>query len=394
MNRTFRALLWTLLAGLMLLAAPVHAQSAAAWTAWIFDPGTGQVSQVNAAGEITGAFSLPLGIAFDQYTTQVAASPSGAHVAYIMADSASGTVNRQLMVHNVASGATAASYSLDPNTRANSLEFNRDALIFDEASMQMAFGYTTTGEAGNLVWRIVIIDYRTGLTPYTLRSEDASAAGVPGDAVPVIGHFRSGRITFFAVPVGGVDSLTHPAFVWDTGAGTVTPATAFDTPRSDYWSATGEFVVPAYDDRLAGAQGLPNTVQVYDSNAGVRFPFYHDAELSIRQALFVQNGERVLVQRYDPATGGSRWALLDRDGTLVDEPDLPDTARQFYGTVEGFVYLENGGTLVRVETREALTQSAVWSGGGSQVLIYVNSAAIPGAYIDWARLAGAQPVDG
>lgn len=391
-----------MLAGLM-LALPAAAQEAP-WTAWLYDAETGQVMLVDESGTVVRDIQLPLAQAFNAYGPSIVVSPSGAQVLFSARDTSATTLNAQLFVYDTRIESLVAAYPLSQDTLATNVQMNASGAIFDEAASRVALGLYMAGAAtGAPAWHIVILDYRIGETIATLVSSDTpvTALNIRGEVVPLIQRHEAGAVSFITVPYNTPYMVEYPAYTWNMDGGTVEEDTRYVSAGTHILPATGEAILPMYDERLPAAQlprdtisRLVNSLHVVAAD-GLRYPFYNETDDTIIRAYFVQNGERVLVHLYDDVTYLSTWRVLERDGSAVMDVIVPDSARRIFATPDGFAYTihDPATALIHVSTRaEAPQVRTVWTGPeGRQIELvhvdYVPSPLDPEALIPWARLA-------
>lgn len=409
MMTNYRLRIIAVLAGLLLMMAlPATAQEEPPWTAWLYNRDTGQIILVDEAGTVIRDIQLPLAQAFNAYGPSIVVSPSGTHVLFSASDTTASALNAQLFVYDMRIESLVAAYPLAPDTLATNLQMNASAAIFDEESSRVALGIYMAGAAtGAPVWHIVILNYRLGEPVATLVASDAPPAlNIQGEVVPLIQRHDDGQVSFIAVPYNTPYRTEYPAYTWTIDTGAVEQDIRYISAGTHILPATGEAILPLYDDRLPAAQlprdtisRLVNTLHVVDAD-GRRYPFYNETEDTIIRAYFIQNGERVLVQAYDDVTYLSTWRVLERDGSAAMEAIVPDSARRIYATPDGFAYtIHDAATaLIHVATRADAPQvRTVWTGPeGRQVELY-HVAYMPSeldaeVLIPWAQLA--DPVTG
>lgn len=153
---------------------------------------------------------------------------------------------------------------------------------------------------------------------------------------------------------------------------------------------SGESLALVHDERFdALTDTANNAIIVTDPLLNVRFPFYVSANLDMQRAVFVQNGERVLIEG-NSANGQRVTLLLERDGSLVRP--LRDIERvNLHGTAQGFMYLlprDDRTQLVMVDTRIPLSDNVVWAEVGTWQIIWFESGARGfGPSTTWAQRA-------
>jgi hypothetical protein len=404
MYRRFLAvfvLLWIGLFGLL----SVSAQDGPAWIAWLYNADTGEIMEINSTseGDVSNTWSLPLAQAFNAYPYRIAVSPSGEIVAYVVADTSSETPNRQLLVYNTTIGGIVAAYPLPPEAEADTIDIDPDGLIFDEENHLLAYSYVLVDRSANAAepsWEIVVIDYQLGEVIRKLSRQDDAAQIVEAPLiVPTTVNFEGGLVHFLSVYYAAGGAAEYPAYTWNTATGEVRVNEIYKSPTSDIFSPTGEMITATSDDRFGfttlDAEGpVPkyNVVEVYDQASHARFPFYHNGDLYIGRAEFIQNGERILVTTYDPNGDEQYMVILGRDGSVYTSLTLSLSIFRMQGTPDGFVYQEPfmGNALIRVRTSdESYSPVIIWGGApGNITLAHIqNNTPVAETFVDWAQLA-------
>lgn len=369
---------WLLVVLILMVALPIAAQEtpepAQGWRAWLYNSTSGAVTVVDSGGSVVNEFTLPLAQAFNYYGQNIAVSPSGSHVLYTALDTSSDVPNQQVFVYDVNAQFIAATYPLASGAQATTLDVRPTSAIFDEASRKVAFGYVIS-TAETSTWEIAVIDYNTGVATATLtpQSEGASSIG-DGLIVPVIREFDGVSVSFTAVYYATGGAGGYPAFIWDTTSNTVTQTEIFTSIGADILPETGEVIAPAFLEAMSAAP-MPaepgfvvpqNVVTVYQPESATRAVFYNDPERVIDNVRFVQGGERVAISRYDAVTDTpGLWRVIQRDGVVVGETNIPNSVFNVYGTPDGLVYLDlgQGPTLVHINTSDdSLSQEVIWTG--------------------------------
>jgi hypothetical protein len=403
MYRRFLAVVVLLWIGFGLFS--VSAQDEATWTAWLYNGETGEIIQANRSIEGGGVntLTLPLAQAFNAYPHTIAVSPSGEIIAYVVADTSSELPNRQLLVYNATIGGIVAAYSLPPEAEADTIGIDPDGLIFDEANHQLAFGYVLIDHSETVFepsWEIVVIDYRLGEVIHKLSGEDATAQIVEAPLiVPTIVNFEDGQVHFLSVYYAAGGAAEYPAYTWNTTTGEVHVNEIYQSPTSDILSTTGEMLTATSDDRFGfttleaiGPVPKYNVVEVYDPESNARFPFYHNGELYIGRAEFIQNGEQILITTFDPNADQQNAVIVGRDGAVYATLSLPLSIFRIMGTPDGFVYQDPniGNSLFHARTNAASVSAlSIWGGApGNIILAHIQSdAPAPETFVDWAQLA-------
>jgi hypothetical protein len=409
-----KAILVLSLMMIALLAAPTSAQEdALPWSAYLYEAATGTVTEVGSDGSVLREVVLPLAQGFNSYGPGIAVSPSGDYIAYVMADTTNPEElsNRQVAVVDTVLSSIVATYALSPDVQAVSFELGLGQFSFDEANRRFALGSVLMflGDTAALGgWEVVVLDLVSGMSIARLASDEPVGQSINPDTgliVPVIARYENDQITFMTVYYATEGLPQYPTYTWDTASGQLTASPVKFGFSLSTLAATGETLNITLDERLPAGQPpemapirLLNAVSVYDPASGETYVIYSESEQTLTQAIFVQNGERVLISAFqDDIMLPPTYTLIERDGTVVAQPELPQSAYPILGTPDGFVYMEGpaqeGGsnTLVHVNTRTGdFTPQVVYSIPSEKVFVnLVNvrwNAPAPESYTPWAQL--------
>lgn len=347
----------------------VNAQNSRDWTAWMYNPGDGSITQIAPDRRIVGALYLPLPQAYNTYGQRIVVSPGGRYIAYSAYDSTAAELNSQLFVYDVPLGSIIFGYDLADALltgfdSVTGFHITPDSAAFDEVNGQFAFGYL---RKGGTEWRVMVGDLSNSTEFTSLNSSSASAV-ISGDVVPVVRRYDGQRVTFTMVPqsgatIGGV----YPAFDWNIGTNELIENGAYATFESAVLPATGEYVHVMRDDTLPIADGASfNAVQAV-TPAGERFTFYTDPESNLERAYFVEDGARVLVEVVNLTRNERSLRVLNRDGSVAGE--LIGTLENIKGTPSGYVGTfdsAEGVALAYVDTTVSPhAPVTLWTPGGS-----------------------------
>jgi hypothetical protein len=210
-----------------------------------------------------------------------------------------------------------------------SLDIHMDVLDVESAAVIHSVDITTAslGLASDLqVWQVSILRYVDGEVNFALNLMDPDA-GDPN--------------------IGSIERFINRFFTWNTLTGDIRPDIIFSNLESDIFSATDEIITTAYNsdfptDMFEEGYPLDNVLQTYDPTIDAVFPFYQADAVFPRSVSFVQNGTRILANLLDRNRDnlGWYWALLERDGTIVDEWVLPENLQidTVENTPNGFLY--------------------------------------------------------
>jgi len=344
-----RFTLFVLLAGLLVLVAPAHANDPpATWTAWLHYGR--HMTLIDSNGDVLREVDLPFDASFRYELLQV--SPDGEKVAYWMRARSEGVSYPSLItVYSLADNLDNReifTYMLPENVRVYQPTDKHKA--FDESGSFLAAAY----HVADLGWEIVVLNIDIGEEVYRLTDE--VVPDVDGEYTPVVRDFRGVNIAF-ALNSSFPGNL---AYTWNTATDTVLDNLAYLNLHSDTFAPTGEVVMQyAHDGRFY------HDLFVYDPVKRARYPFFAISTYTA-DVFFVQNGERIIDQMYWPM-GAANWILIERDGTRIDDFGLgfysPGTIPAYInvagvrGTVNGFIYTLYFELL---ESRERLPLPAVY----------------------------------
>lgn len=377
--RLTRCFLLVALAAVFMLT-PTIAQPPRDWTAWLYTPGDGTITQVAPSGVVAGQLFLPLTPATNLHGPQVLVSSRGRFVAYTAYDSTGAIPGEQLFVYDVRLGSIIYNYELSAGDTHRLAPYQT---AFDELNNQFAFGY----HADDTGWRLVIADLSIGVEFDALAQSEAANIGA---GLPVVLSYDGRRVTFALSPLSGAVNAGTPAYVWDVGTDEVTAVNGALVSMGDLLAATGERVFPTRADDLAAAGQGANALVVL-ARSGERTLVYHDAVAELRSATFIEDGARVLVEMFTPASGTAALRVLNRDGSVAGE--LVGALSALRGTPDGFTGLfdsPNGSALAYVATTTTpYAPVTLWSAGAGvsvQFAAVVASGQPPTAFGPWGRV--------
>ena len=388
-----------------LLVLPLAAQETAEypWRAWLYNPDTGEIIQVAQDGAEVNRVTLPLAQAFNRYPPEIAVSPSGALVAYVVSDDSAENPNRALLVYNAQIGGVVASYALPPNAEVHTIRVNPNGQLFDEINQRIAFGYVLPDRAADPLvasWEIVIIDYLLGEVVDRLTYGDPGTDLVdPPLVIPTIMQHNNGRVDFLAT-FYTVGLPEYPAFTWDQTTREFKPNFVYNAASNDVLPATGEALIPTSDGRFAYApfeniEPLPNfnAIHVYEPRSQSRLAVYTDPALVIGRGYFIEAGARILVTGIDPTVNTHvNASVVNRTGEVVTTLALLPATTLVSSTPDGFAYIEQSGagvTLRRVTTIDnTFFEATLFTDPNPAIsLVHIESDAPPVAYAPWVPLA-------
>ncbi|MBC8100155.1 MAG: hypothetical protein H7Y11_11985 [Armatimonadetes bacterium] len=338
----------------------------AVWTAWLYAPATGSITQVDSSGTVVGGFTLPLAQAFNAYGTAIVVSPSGRYVAYTVYDSTQTIPNIALFVYDHLIGATRLTVDVT-DSDALGYQFDATALAFDEQTERFAFGYLVEPDA----WQVVVGDMQSGTVLTTLTAADDPALADLGAIIPVVRRLDGSSVWFTALQADLDDQAPYSAFQADVITKQIVADTVYTTLLTDTDPLTGLVLTAGVDDTQA------NTIEIVNPDA-TRTVLYTEPNAMIEQVRWVEfdaeGSARALVQLYDAATEQSGLKLLNRDGTLATE--LVGTLEQLRGVPNGFIglFMSDGvWALAHVNTLEAeLTRRTLWNSAPGDAISLVH----------------------
>lgn len=390
-------MLIVLVAGVLMGLSGLAVQGqAGGWTAWLYDPADGSLTQVAENGAVVDVFTLPMPLGFDRYPNRAAASADASLFAYVVYNS----VTYQGMLVVSQRERQRAAFAL-PLTLSDTTEFAADASLYNESSTALALGYSLDGGG----WGLIVLDLTSGSVTATIRSDTPTVAllGLPATPgmTPVVRRFAGQTVTFTLAQAGTQDVGQRMGYDWQIDTGDLLANPVYGSLDADTFPLTGEVIFSQADDRLANqAASFPlfqaNTLQVYDPRSGARFPFFNLPDAALQSPRFIQNGELILTDSVDAAERYA-WLVIRRDGLLVGSLPTAVSIDDVRGVPDGFIYttsayVPGATTLVYVNTRDGLDGGVpVWTSAPNRVpvIAWVGGQAVVAqvAYAPWAQLA-------
>ncbi|MBL8161994.1 MAG: SH3 domain-containing protein [Anaerolineae bacterium] len=380
----------------VLLAAGSAGAQSVGWSAWLYNPQNGLMTQVSESGDTLDQFALPLAAGTDMYPNKVAVAPSGDVIAYVPYNSSSfqGTLlitRRDQIIGSL----------ILPNSYIDSLQFAANETVFSADSTLLAYGYALS-DGG---WMLHVIDIASGQTIFVLPHDEPLVAvlGLSGgvDVTPVPRHVSWERVSFNLMSIEAQSLPSFQAYDWNLLDNTLNANPVYASLDADVLLSTGEIVMTLFDERLPNQNSAfpffqTNSLQIYDPISGGRFPFYNTQDAQLAMPRFIQNGERILVDSVD-VNQRFGWRVLERDGRLVGTLPTAVTLTAARGVPDGFVYttqtfIPDTTTLMAVNTRAGLDAgSPIWTSGLGEIveLVWAGST-LPVAQIalpPWTQLA-------
>lgn len=406
------ALLWLTIQG-----DPADAQSAYGWDAWLYEPVTRQVWQVDDIGTEHVNFYLPIpDRSYSELSSNLGVSPNGRYFAYFTQSTTN--LDYQFLIYDRdAMTMFSGIYQIPGGTFSRySLNFSGGYQVFSPDSRYLAIAAQTDN-----TWVLHIIDLSVDFPRivYSLNSTDSLVAPhliSNGLGVPVIQQVTSTSVTFLYLD--SMEAFTKlSGFTWDFATNNLYPDTRFANMGADYLPATGETIASyqdeSYPNRLDRIEGYPiqyNVVEAYDPSYG-QFVYYNNVDTSVYDVDFAQNGERILIDEYDHTNDRRYWLLRERNGTQLDRMLQSQDFTSSSGVANGFIVMSMDYTrteyssLIHYDTVASNTlrvSDVLWNAGlTSQVyIVAVNNYRTPRSadFLPWGEQvigsAESRPLDG
>jgi hypothetical protein len=189
-------------------------------------------------------------------------------------------------------------------------------------------------ESSGSGWRLVVLETETGSIVHELTSQSPEATNVQNSSYgPTLSYVRSiddTQVIFAQVPYGVSGVSEVPAYRWQFDPSTVEALTSarWSQFRVDTLDSTSESVWVAADASLPAA--IPsgpvppyNVVKLEDSEGEVS-TIYHNPELTVVDARFINHGQQLAIQLMSPsdfeqnAEVTYQWVALDRTGSTTE----------------------------------------------------------------------------
>jgi hypothetical protein len=382
--------------GIGLLAVhPIQAQ-ASGWLAWLYDPGSGTLTQVAENGTVLDTYVLPMPPGYDAYPQQVAIAPSGSPVAYVPYNRMTFESVLVLAVRDQ------IAYQDDlPPILAESTEFIGGSVLFNETGTQFALGYAL--EEGG--WTIRVLDLLANQISYSLSSNNAVVAplGLPSGVgqTPVIRRFNGTTVTFNLAEAGSSQTQFETAYDWNAQGDVITANPSFRSLYGDVFPLTGEVINAQQDQRLEGNfgrfdMGQLNALQVLVPQTGALFPFYNTPAATISTSRFFQNGEQIAFRILDTA-GLESWIAIGRGGQQTGVLQIAPDSQDVQGVRDGLIFttqrfVQDATTLIYIQTRDGLDAGVpIWTSPAGAVpqIVWTGHTdfVAQSAYSAWVQLA-------
>lgn len=371
------------------------------WTVWLYENGTGRMTQVDSNGTTIRQFQLPAD-AGSHYSQNVAISADGLLAGYAAGNDTATYVS----IYDLNTNSIIYSYSLPANA-ITSLDFSGSAFNFSDDNSTFAFGFANE----SFGWQIIVIDIIT-FSDFSLKETDVPLAALPasnGFMLPAITYNRNQYVKFAMVPLGADGISMFDAFSWRMGETAIAREDSYIQLDSDTLPLTSDVIMtlsdPRFPDNIDPIVGYPstNTLQVYTPATNERFVV--TSLPRIYNPRFIQGGERIAVTRYDNTADGNQVSslmVLERSGALSGMVNGAPTQNltSSIGTLNGFLFTSGTGgdaggtTLYYVETRLAgapYNAISVWNStlGANASLAWSSDSNPAGVspFAAWGRLS-------
>lgn len=370
-----RILSVVILLSIFLAAGPAAGQ-ASNWTAWLYASEQGRMFLVDEGGRLLEDFVLPSLVGYTRYAGSAAVSHNGALIAYTVYNP--DTQGSQLMVYDTVTDRVIVTLDLGAMF-FDTIDLLPESQLFNPFDTALAYGYNLFDQG----WQVVVIDLLSGTVTFRLSSSDATIQALQIDSflTPVIQHYSAAEVSITMIAGGTEGGIAHNGYRWNLLNNLVIPESTYPTPAVSTFEPTGETIMAVFDERLPNRINtleVPfqwNALHVYDPAQGTRTPFFGSESWTLEAPVFIQGGERILVNAFDFETQVNLWTVIERDGTVAGfVPIQPNHLGGIRGVSDGFVYVsaESGESILYHSiTRDVFnTGRPIWSApAGSTALI-------------------------
>jgi hypothetical protein len=353
------------------------ARAQGGWSAWVYHPANGGVTQIRDTGQVARAFTLPLPQAFNRYGDFASFSQDGRYIAYTAYDSTAERPNVQLFVYDLSLDSIRFAYDVT-DAEMSTDDLNPIPVVFHEPSQGLAFSFATSDS-----WQVVLGDLLSGGILAALTSADKPEFAGTATRLPLVRRYdgQSGRVWFTLVDESGGD---NSGFQWASTSGDVIADSTFTHVASAFDPFSGQVaaLVAAPD---SADSSLINTVELVRAD-GERPTLYTEGDGEIRRVIWIESGARLLIETYraDAAadTQQTAYKVVNRDGTLGGE--IIGSLGSLAGTPDGFIGMFTTGdgapalARIRTETQDgAINQpETLWSGAAGESVVLLG--VVPG----------------
>lgn len=367
-----------------------HTAAQGQWTAWVYQPVSGQLLRIDQNGAVisTQRIVVPDGYSLPE---TVIFSHDGEQVAYISEDP--NQYIQQLHILNLQTGTQIAPISIPV---ADTALYRDDYFVLTKAAFSVDGMYLIYVKmVGGVGWSIDVLEIASGDVSFSLDNSDDVARQFtplhPG-IIPIIQTVRGDAVTFTIAT--GLPSAQR-SYTWFYRGGVLSETVAAPSLHAAAYPATGDIVNPLPDWRFPAEMELfdnayqqVNSLHVYDAAQQARFPFFAASDLHFERVWFVQGGEAIVGEAVINVIRRV-WVVVGRDGG--ERRRLPVAGQDVTGTPDGFVYVTPAGeestALVHVNTRTLENNGdTIWAERGEWRVLWAGITT-PTEYRAWAQLA-------
>jgi hypothetical protein len=311
------------------------------WRVWLHEPSGRHMTMVEDTGAVLQDLTLPLpDLSYSTVSRNVGISHDGNLIAYFLANDVGNLV---FELYDVAAMTMYSGIYTPPVTTygRTSLDILGGSHVFSPDDRFLAITVQIDS-----YWEMVVIDTVSRTVVSTLRSSDSIVTDPTmseGYGLPTAQKVDSTSVHFTYVE-GMEGAPRYRSFVWQRSTNTLTETSLYPHLGLDRFETTGEELVAyqneAYPNRLAEIEGIPIQMNVVQVNTPTEPSFvWFNNESSSLSAIFVENGQRVLVRGWDAVSYEPHWALYERDLTTLHSDVPPWSFFSAAGVGDGFIYV-------------------------------------------------------
>jgi hypothetical protein len=365
--------------GLMPGRDPAHAGGS--WSAWIYNSDTGEMVLTfpDGAAPMERMFPLPPGTSTPP--SNIVISPDGSLMAACLYDDGG---NPSVRVYDL----YAETYTAAFIPTGTIMDCALGRYSFSSDSSMLAFGilyhYTDPSDT-RPDWELIVMQANGSAIVSRLASNSPAVTALSGDfagQMPVAQSFAPGVVAFDLVPWGTEGSREYTSLVWEIESGAVLMDGPYGKNSLDLLDPSGEAIWveenDAYPKGTLEGPGFLFNVVMYSSGMGEPYPIFNDGPSVLFGSTFIDSGRQIAIQSY--STPDTLWWALDRNGAVTPLP-IPGTVYDVWGTLDGYVYLDQSGSAPQVNydrfaggpTPEQYTSWTGTAGGaGYWRIVWVN----------------------
>ncbi len=315
----------------LLVIGTTHTLADDAWYIFLYNSTTRELVRVN--GEVGSTTTFELGLHENEFVEGMDFSTDGQWVALCGVQMIPETPQSQssLYLRDLEAGVNKLEIDLGKTLGCH---VSRDAFNEDDRLLAVGvinyFAPDKNIDTSKPIWQLLVFDTQTGKIAHEINADTPAViqagmlSGLP--IRPLVRYFADNQIIFAEIPYGIGGTPKTSAYRWHLDTGKVEPADHWGAFALDYHA--GELIWVDYDAGLpAGEPGGPmspfNVVMTVDQN-GEAHRLYHSPDWLILNAKFIDDGEQIAIQLLEPfdpdsaASQSVKWAVLGRDGTLVE----------------------------------------------------------------------------